>query len=129
MRQDEFDFANDIKAAHLERAPSFAWLTLAIISVIILAGLIWAKLAVLDEVTTGSGRVIPSSQMQVVQTLEGGIVREILIREGDTVKKIRSSCKLMIPVLPPGWVRSSNAGGRDRQKCPGWKPKQRALKN
>jgi len=87
MRQDEFDFANDIKAAHLERAPSFAWLTLAIIFVIILVGLIWAQLAVLDEVTTGSGRVIPSRQMQVVQTLEGGIVREILIREGDTVEK------------------------------------------
>ncbi len=87
MRQDEFDFANDIKAAHLERAPSLAWLTLAIIFLIVFIGLIWAQLAVLDEVTTGSGRVIPSSQMQVVQTLEGGIVREILIREGDTVDK------------------------------------------
>src|SRR5690606_37106576 len=40
-----------------------------------------------DEVTSGEGRVIPSSQLQVVQTLEGGIVREILIREGDRVMK------------------------------------------
>ncbi len=87
MRQDDFEFANDIKAAHQERAPSLAWLTLAIIFLIVFSGLLWAQLAVLDEVTTGSGRVIPSSQMQVVQTLEGGIVSEILIREGDTVEK------------------------------------------
>ncbi len=87
MRRVEFEFANDIKAAHQERAPSFAWLTLLIIFLIIFIGLFWAQQAVLDEVTTGSGRVIPSSQMQVVQTLEGGIVGEILIREGDTVEK------------------------------------------
>ena len=87
MRQDEFEFANDIKAAHQERAPSSAWFMLIIIFAIIFIGLFWAQQAVLDEVTTGSGRVIPSSQMQVVQTLEGGIVGEILIREGDTVEK------------------------------------------
>jgi len=87
MRQDEFDFANDIKAAHQERAPSLAWLILVIIFVIVFAGLYWAQQAVLEEVTTGLGRVIPSSQMQVVQTLEGGIVAEILIAEGDTVEK------------------------------------------
>lgn len=87
MRSDEFDFANDIKAAHQERAPSFAWVMLLIIFLIVIVGLIWAENAVLDEVTTGQGRVNPSSQMQVVQTLEGGIVAEILIREGDTVEK------------------------------------------
>lgn len=87
MGHDEFEFANDIKAAQQVRAPSLAWLMLLIIFVIIFAGLYWAQWAVLDEVTTGSGRVIPSSQMQVVQTLEGGIVGKILISEGDTVEK------------------------------------------
>jgi adhesin transport system membrane fusion protein len=48
---------------------------------------LWAHWAVLDEVTTGQGRVIPSSQIQVVQNLEGGIVREIRVREGEIVKK------------------------------------------
>ena len=87
MGQDEFEFANDIKAAQQVRAPSLAWLMLLIIFIIIFTGLYWAQQAVLDEVTTGSGRVIPSSKMQVVQTLEGGIVGKILINEGDTVEK------------------------------------------
>ena len=49
--------------------------------------LVWAHFAILDEVKRGSGRVIPSQQMQVVQSLEGGIVLEILVQEGAIVKK------------------------------------------
>ncbi len=87
MRRDDFNFANDIKAAHQERAPNMAWTLLFIILLILLSGYYWAQQAILEEVTTGSGRVIPSSQMQVVQTLEGGIVGKILVQEGDTVEK------------------------------------------
>lgn len=46
----------------------------------------WASWATLEEVTRGEGRVIPSRQTQVVQNLEGGIVAEILIREGEIVE-------------------------------------------
>ena len=49
------------------------------------SGALWAHQAELDEATTGMGQVIPSSEVQVVQNLEGGIVSEILIRSGDTV--------------------------------------------
>ena len=52
-----------------------------------LAFLVWANFAVLDEVVRGSGRVIPSSQVQVVQNLEGGIVEAIDVAEGDTVEQ------------------------------------------
>ncbi len=48
---------------------------------------VWAALANIAEVTTGHGRVIPASRIQVVQNLEGGIVREVLVREGDLVRK------------------------------------------
>jgi membrane fusion protein, adhesin transport system len=47
----------------------------------------WANYASLDEVTIGIGKVIPSSQIQIVQNLEGGILSELNIREGDEVKK------------------------------------------
>ncbi|QDP72542.1 HlyD family type I secretion periplasmic adaptor subunit [Legionella israelensis] len=53
----------------------------------IAAALIWAYYAKLDEVTTGSGKVIPSSEIQVIQNLEGGIVEKIMVSEGDIVKK------------------------------------------
>ncbi len=46
---------------------------------------IWSSLAHITEFTAGHGRVIPASKIQVVQNLEGGIVREILVREGALV--------------------------------------------
>ena len=47
----------------------------------------WANGAELDQVTTGEGQVIPSSQIQVVQNLEGGIIAAIYVAEGDAVTK------------------------------------------
>lgn len=87
MKQDEFEFANDVRTALEERSPRTAWIMILAILVILACGLAWAKWAVIEEVTTGQGRVIPSSQLQVMQTLEGGIVREILLREGDLVEQ------------------------------------------
>jgi len=49
--------------------------------------IIWALVGVLDIVSVAIGEVIPSSQVKTVQHLEGGIVREIMVREGDNVKK------------------------------------------
>lgn len=45
----------------------------------------WAGFAEIDEVTKGEGRVIPSSQLQVVQSVDGGVVEEIKVREGQQV--------------------------------------------
>lgn len=52
-----------------------------------LAGLTWwASWAELDEVTRGEARVVPSSQRQLVQSYDGGVVSEILVEEGDIVE-------------------------------------------
>ena len=64
-------------------------LFLFIIAAVFGAFVFWADRAVLDEVTRGQGRVIPTSQLQVVQSLEGGIVKEILISEGEIVEQGR----------------------------------------
>jgi len=48
---------------------------------------IWAMFANLQEVTSAEGRVIPATKIQVVQNLEGGIVREVLVREGARVQQ------------------------------------------
>ncbi|MFM2347697.1 MAG: hypothetical protein RL654_2450 [Pseudomonadota bacterium] len=56
-------------------------------AVAVVCGLIvWAAFAEIDEVTKGDGRVIPSRQLQVVQSLDGGVVSEILVREGQQVE-------------------------------------------
>jgi len=49
--------------------------------------LIWANIGLLDVVAVATGEVVPSSQLKSIQHLEGGIVRRILVREGDKVKK------------------------------------------
>ena len=48
---------------------------------------IWAAVTELDRTVRGQGRIIPSSQLQVVSNLEGGIVEQILVRTGDMVRR------------------------------------------
>ncbi|MFK7791458.1 MAG: HlyD family type I secretion periplasmic adaptor subunit [Devosiaceae bacterium] len=48
--------------------------------------LLWASFTSLDQVTRGAGRVVPQLQNQVIQHLEGGIVADILVREGELVE-------------------------------------------
>ena len=49
--------------------------------------LVWSWFAEIDEVSRGQGRVIPSQQLQVVQNLEGGILQQVLVREGEQVRQ------------------------------------------
>lgn len=51
-----------------------------------ISALIWAYFATIDEVTVGRGKIIPSRKVQVIQNLEGGIVKKILVHEGETVR-------------------------------------------
>jgi len=69
----------------LEQTPVKAKLLLYTIAAILAVFVIWAWFAKVDEVTRGEGRVIPSKQVQVIQSLDGGIVSEILVKEGQTV--------------------------------------------
>lgn len=87
MRQSDFAFANDVRAAIDLRTPRTSRILLVGLLALIASGAVWAHYAVLDEVKRGEGRVIPSRQMQVVQSLEGGIIKNILVQEGDTVQK------------------------------------------
>jgi len=48
--------------------------------------IVWAALARIDEITRGDGRVIPSKQLQVIQSFDGGVVSEILVKEGEVVE-------------------------------------------
>jgi membrane fusion protein, adhesin transport system len=87
MQSSDFAFANDIRAAVELRTPRTARLLLFAALALLFVFLLWAKFAVLDEVKRGNGKVVPSQQTQVVQTLEGGIVSAILVQEGALVEK------------------------------------------
>lgn len=62
-----------------------AGLLLWSIAMISIGLLIWSAYAPLDEVTRGEGRVVPSSQLQVIQSVDGGVISDLLVREGDIV--------------------------------------------
>lgn len=84
----EPDAAFDTNAdwAIAEETPKGARVLVWASAAAVLILLLWANFAVLDEVTRGEGKVIPSRQVQVLQSLDGGIVSEILVKEGQTVK-------------------------------------------
>jgi adhesin transport system membrane fusion protein len=78
-------FLNDVRAALNEKAGARTW-PIALGGVLVIAaGVYWASVSVLDEVTTGEGRVIPSSQTQVVQVLEGALISQLHVKTGDRV--------------------------------------------
>ena len=62
------------------------WL-LAATALTVVVGLAWAASFELDEITRAQGRVIPASREQVVQSLDAGVLRELLVREGDAVQQ------------------------------------------
>lgn len=87
MSQSDFAFSNDIRAAVAMRTPRTSRMLLATIVGLLVVFVLWAHFAVLDEVKRGNGKVVPSRQTQVVQSLEGGIISELLVQEGAIVKK------------------------------------------
>ena len=75
--------AVDLDAADRHRGASVVvWVTLAALVVFI----VWAYSFELDEVASGTGKVVPTSRDQVIQSLEGGILSSLQVREGDTVE-------------------------------------------
>jgi membrane fusion protein, adhesin transport system len=81
------DYTNDTAAAVLMNTPRGGRALLWCMLLFVVAALVWARFAELEEVTSGMGTVIPSRQIQVVSNLEGGIVRKLYIREGQQVEK------------------------------------------
>ncbi|MEA2921371.1 MAG: rane fusion protein adhesin transport system [Bradyrhizobium sp.] len=94
MPRSDFAFANDVRAAAALRTPNTSRMLLASFLALLLVFLVWAHFAVLDEVKRGNGRVVPSRQTQVVQTLEGGIVGDILVQEGAIVQQGQSLMRI-----------------------------------
>src|SRR5690606_22841427 len=77
----------EVAGAMVEDSPRATRITVWVACTLLLVALAWAHFAVLEEVTTGEGKAIPSSKVQIIQNLEGGIVSEILVREGQVVDK------------------------------------------
>lgn len=87
MKPGDFAFANDLKAAVELQTPRTLVLIIRASLLFLVIALVWAYFAIVDEVTRATAKVIPSRQVQTIQSLEGGLVQEILVAEGQTVRQ------------------------------------------
>ncbi|WP_041483375.1 HlyD family type I secretion periplasmic adaptor subunit [Thioalkalivibrio paradoxus] len=87
LRNDLAGWNSDAEWALIQQRPIRARILLYgfVATLVVLVG--WASVAEIDEVARGAGRVIPSAQLQVIQSFDGGVVSEILVREGQIVEE------------------------------------------
>jgi adhesin transport system membrane fusion protein len=85
-KESDLSFAADVDYAFAQQEPLRARIVLRMVAVVIAVAVTWAAFSRIDEVTRGEGKVIPSRQLQVLQSLDGGVVSEILVHEGDVVE-------------------------------------------
>ncbi|WP_313642229.1 HlyD family type I secretion periplasmic adaptor subunit [Stenotrophomonas sp.] len=77
---------NDVQESLLSQTTPGSRLVSYIVAAIIVVGIIWASMARVEEITQGEAKVISRSREQVIQSLEGGILAEMSVREGDVVE-------------------------------------------
>lgn len=85
VRAEDLEYASDMQQALLGERSRVSGMALGLMCAALLAGLVWAGTTRVEEITKGEARIIPSSREQVIQSLEGGILQELRVREGDVV--------------------------------------------
>ncbi len=85
--KDDLDYMSSLSNAVLQKTPFASKMIIWVVFISIVWLIVWAYFAQVDELARGSGKVIPSKQVQLIQNLEGGIVSEILVYEGEVVQK------------------------------------------
>lgn len=106
FRSFELEAAEVMSRGGTQRAQKIVRSAVVIVALL----LVWAALARVDEVTRGDAKVIPSRQLQLVQSFDGGVVSEILVKEGQVVEKDQLLLKIDETRATSG-VRESAAQG------------------
>lgn len=78
MATVEYEMDDEIKGSSL---------IIKLVGAVVIIFVIWAKFAWIDEIVRANGEVISSARPQIIQNLEGGILAEMMVHEGDTVEK------------------------------------------
>lgn len=87
INEVDVEYMSDTSSAMMQGAPIAYHLILFAAALFLIVAIIWASFAELDVVTVGQGKVIPSRNIQTIQNLEGGIVKEIRVRVGAVVER------------------------------------------
>lgn len=87
LRPGDASYMNDVQESLLTQTTPGSRLVLYLIAAVLIGGLVWAYFARVEEITQGEAKVISKSREQVIQSLEGGILAQMNVREGDVVEK------------------------------------------
>lgn len=87
VSQKDLEMADDVYGAMLTEVPSLHRLTIWAMAGLLFSFIMWASFASLEQVTSGTGKVIPSSQIQIIQSLDGGVLEKLFVQEGMQVTK------------------------------------------
>lgn len=87
MNVRDTEFMNELEAAARMKPHLASNAFLVAVVSLVLFFILWANFSQVEEMTRGSGQVVPSQEIQVVQSLEGGILAQLLVGEGDLVEK------------------------------------------
>ncbi|MFK0570109.1 HlyD family type I secretion periplasmic adaptor subunit, partial [Endozoicomonas sp.] len=85
IHEEDMEYISDANAAMLMKTPRGGRLLIYTMLLALVSAITWASFARLDEITRGMGIVIPSSRLQLVQNLEGGILEKLFVAEGQQV--------------------------------------------
>jgi len=94
LHTEDDEFIVDSKTALLDKSTPLANRVLYTILIFLLCTALWATFATIDEISVAEGKIIPSSQNKIIQSLDGGIVEELLVHEGQTVEKGQTLVRL-----------------------------------
>ena len=97
---DKLDWAGDADWARLQQEPLRARGLLRIVAGALILMIIWAAFAPIDEITRGDARVVPTTQVQIIQSVDGGVVEALLVKEGQVVE----AGQLLLRVDPTRFV-------------------------
>ncbi len=86
-KHKDADFMPDVFAAEAMQESRISLILFTAIFISVIFILVWIAVSEVDEITRGSGKIIPSSKIQVIDHLEGGIIKTIHIKEGQIVQK------------------------------------------
>lgn len=86
QKNEDLNFINSLESQQNAKIDSKVLLLFFTIILFFSGAVSWAYYAEIDELTRGEGKVIPSEKIKTIQSLDGGIVEEILVKEGSIVK-------------------------------------------
>ena len=94
VKSKDLHLINDLNAALQKEKHSGQFWVIILFFLFLVVFVVWAYNSPVEEVTRGNGNIIPSSREQVIQSLDPGIVTEIMVKEGDMVEKDQILMKL-----------------------------------